>query len=119
MLSEMRSRCSIQQINDIWKKNSEWQVIQLCNHINPLSLFSIKDLLQNMGDNFTAEEVIPIDLIGWDLCSNSQLRLNIVKPVLLKSVLQIRQTWKEAPIKEGKLDYDQFVTLIKRGNQDI
>ncbi|THD25356.1 Nonmuscle myosin II regulatory light chain [Fasciola hepatica] len=47
----------------------------------------IKDLLQNMGDNFSAEE--------------------------------IRQTWKEAPIKEGKLDYDQFVTLIKRGNQDI
>lgn len=46
----------------------------------------IKDLLENMGDNFTPEE--------------------------------IRQTWKEAPIKEGKLDYDQFVTLIKRGNQD-
>lgn len=46
----------------------------------------IKDLLQNMGDNFTQDE--------------------------------IRQTWKEAPIKAGKLDYDQFVTLIKRGNQD-
>ncbi|GAA51044.1 RuvB-like protein 2 [Clonorchis sinensis] len=46
----------------------------------------IKDLLQNMGDNFSAEE--------------------------------IRQTWKEAPIKEGKLDYNEFVTLIKRGNQD-
>uniref|UniRef100_A0A095APS3 Myosin regulatory light chain, smooth muscle n=1 Tax=Schistosoma haematobium TaxID=6185 RepID=A0A095APS3_SCHHA len=47
----------------------------------------IKDLLENMGDNFSAEE--------------------------------IRQTWKEAPIKEGKLDYDAFVNLIKRGNQDI
>ncbi|CAH8457366.1 unnamed protein product [Schistosoma bovis] len=47
----------------------------------------IKDLLENMGDNFSAEE--------------------------------IRQTWKEAPIKEGKLDYDSFVNLIKRGNQDI
>lgn len=33
--------------------------------------------------------------------------------------MQIRQTWKEAPIKEGKLDYDAFVNLIKRGNQDI
>jgi myosin regulatory light chain 12 len=46
----------------------------------------IKDLLQNMGDNFTAEE--------------------------------LRQTWKEAPLAGGKLDYEAFVTLIKRGKED-
>jgi len=46
----------------------------------------IKDLLQNMGDNFKDDE--------------------------------IRQVWKEAPIKGGMFDYDAFVTLIKRGNQD-
>jgi len=46
----------------------------------------IKDLLQNMGDNFSAEEV--------------------------------RQTWKEAPIHGGKLDYEKFVILIKRGAQE-
>ncbi|KAL3311654.1 Myosin regulatory light polypeptide 9 [Cichlidogyrus casuarinus] len=46
----------------------------------------IKDLLQNMGDNFTEDE--------------------------------IRATWKEAPIAAGKLDYEKFVQLIKRGNQD-
>ena len=50
------------------------------------SSFSIKDLLQNMGDNFKDDE--------------------------------IRQVWKEAPIKGGMFDYDAFVTLIKRGNQD-
>ena len=47
---------------------------------------SIKDLLQNMGDNFKEDE--------------------------------IRQVWKEAPISGGVFDYDAFVTLIKRGNQE-
>ncbi|XP_067940723.1 myosin regulatory light chain LC-2, mantle muscle-like isoform X2 [Watersipora subatra] len=46
----------------------------------------IKDLLQNMGDNFKEDE--------------------------------IRQVWKEAPISGGVFDYDAFVTLIKRGNQE-
>jgi len=46
----------------------------------------IKDLLQNMGDNFTQEE--------------------------------LRQTWKEAPLAGGRLDYKSFVTLIKRGKED-
>lgn len=46
----------------------------------------IKDLLENMGDNFSSDE--------------------------------IRQTWKEAPITQGKLDYEAFVRLIKRGKDD-
>ncbi|PAA47766.1 hypothetical protein BOX15_Mlig010589g1 [Macrostomum lignano] len=45
-----------------------------------------RDLMKNMGDNFTDDE--------------------------------IRQTWKEAPIQAGKLDYNKFVTLIKRGKED-
>lgn len=28
---------------------------------------------------------------------------------------QIRQTWKEAPIAGGQLDYEKFTRLIKRG----
>uniref|UniRef100_A0A0X3Q0V7 Myosin regulatory light chain A, smooth adductor muscle n=1 Tax=Schistocephalus solidus TaxID=70667 RepID=A0A0X3Q0V7_SCHSO len=47
----------------------------------------LKDLLENMGDNFSAEE--------------------------------IRQTWKEAPIQAGKVDYEKFVHLIKRGNEEL
>jgi len=47
----------------------------------------LKDLLEHMGDNFSAEE--------------------------------IRQTWKEAPIKGGKMDYEAFVHLIKRGNEEL
>jgi len=47
----------------------------------------LKDLLEHMGDNFSAEEV--------------------------------RQTWKEAPIKGGKMDYEAFVHLIKRGNEEL
>lgn len=31
---------------------------------------------------------------------------------------EIRQVWKEAPISKGEFDYNQFVTLVKRGNQD-
>ena len=31
---------------------------------------------------------------------------------------EIKQVWKEAPIEGGQLDYNKFVTLIKRGNQD-
>lgn len=46
----------------------------------------IKDLLENMGDNFTADE--------------------------------IRQCWKEAPLSGGKLDYNAFCALIKRGKDD-
>lgn len=46
----------------------------------------MKDLLQNMGDNFTADE--------------------------------IRQTWKEAPISAGKVDYNAFVAKIKGKEQD-
>lgn len=45
-----------------------------------------KDLLENMGDNFTADE--------------------------------IRQTWKEAPLAGGKLDYNAFVAKIKGKEQD-
>jgi len=45
-----------------------------------------QDLLENMGDNFTKDE--------------------------------IKQTWKEANIKDKKLDYLKFVATIKRGNQD-
>nr|prf myosin:SUBUNIT=regulatory light chain [Macrocallista nimbosa] len=46
----------------------------------------MKDLLQNMGDNFTQDE--------------------------------IRQTWKEAPIHGGKVDYLAFVAKIKGKEQD-
>lgn len=31
---------------------------------------------------------------------------------------EIKQTWKEAPISGGKLDYKGFVTLIKRGKDE-
>lgn len=31
---------------------------------------------------------------------------------------EIKQTWKEAPIEGGMLDYNKLVTLIKRGPQD-
>lgn len=54
-----------------------------CGHI-PEDYF--KDLLENMGDNFTQDEV--------------------------------RQTWKEAPITAGKLDYNAFVSKIKGKEQD-
>lgn len=55
-------------------------------HTDYCSIYSLKDLLQNMGDNFKDDE--------------------------------IRQVWKEAPISGGQFDYNAFVTLIKRGNQD-
>lgn len=46
----------------------------------------IKDLLENMGDNFTKDEM--------------------------------RQTFKEAPLEGGKLDYERFVQIIKGSSQD-
>lgn len=46
----------------------------------------MKDLLENMGDNFSKDEV--------------------------------RQTWKEAPISGGKVDYNAFVSKIKGKEQD-
>lgn len=46
----------------------------------------MKDLLENMGDNFSKDE--------------------------------IRQTWKEAPIAGGKVDYLAFVAKIKGKEQD-
>ncbi|XP_045189420.1 myosin regulatory light chain, smooth muscle isoform X4 [Mercenaria mercenaria] len=46
----------------------------------------MKDLLENMGDNFTKDE--------------------------------IRQTWKEAPISGGKVDYNAFVAKIKGKEQE-
>lgn len=30
---------------------------------------------------------------------------------------EIKQTWKEAPIEGGQLDYLKFVRLIKRGDE--
>lgn len=32
--------------------------------------------------------------------------------------LQLKQTWKEAPIEGGMLDYLKFVRYIKRGKED-
>ncbi|EUB59497.1 Myosin regulatory light chain A, smooth adductor muscle [Echinococcus granulosus] len=32
---------------------------------------------------------------------------------------EIRQTWKEAPIQGGQVDYEKFVHLIKRGNEEL
>lgn len=46
----------------------------------------VKDLLMNVGDPFTKDE--------------------------------LKQTWKEAPIAGGMLDYLAFVRLIKRGKED-
>lgn len=46
----------------------------------------VKDLLMNVGDQFSKDE--------------------------------IKQTWKEAPIEGGNLDYQKFVTIIKRGKED-
>ncbi|XP_056004657.1 myosin regulatory light chain A, smooth adductor muscle-like isoform X2 [Ostrea edulis] len=46
----------------------------------------IKDLLENMGDNFTKDEM--------------------------------RQTFKEAPIEGGKLDYERFVQIIKGSSSE-
>ncbi|XP_060564592.1 myosin regulatory light chain, smooth muscle isoform X5 [Ruditapes philippinarum] len=46
----------------------------------------MKDLLENMGDNFSKDE--------------------------------IRQTWKEAPISGGKVDYNAFVAKIKGKEQE-
>jgi len=46
----------------------------------------VKDLLMNVGDQFSKDEV--------------------------------KQTWKEAPIEGGQLDYHKFVTIIKRGKED-
>lgn len=46
----------------------------------------IKDLLENMGDNFTKDEM--------------------------------RQTFKEAPIEGGKLDYEKFVGIIKGSSSE-
>ena len=33
--------------------------------------------------------------------------------------VQIRQTWKEAPIQGGQMDYEKFVHIIKRGNEEL
>jgi myosin regulatory light chain 12 len=46
----------------------------------------VKDLLMNVGDQFSKDEV--------------------------------KQTWKEAPIEGGQLDYLKFVQIIKRGKDD-
>jgi len=46
----------------------------------------VKDLLMNVGDQFSKDEV--------------------------------KQTWKEAPIEGGQLDYLKFVSIIKRGKED-
>jgi myosin regulatory light chain 12 len=46
----------------------------------------VKDLLMNVGDQFSKDEV--------------------------------KQTWKEAPIEGGQLDYLKFVAIIKRGKED-
>jgi myosin regulatory light chain 12 len=31
---------------------------------------------------------------------------------------QVKQTWKEAPIEGGQLDYLKFVQIIKRGKEE-
>lgn len=36
---------------------------------------------------------------------------------LLCSVLQIKQTWKEAPLEKGKFNYNEFVSILK-GKQE-
>jgi myosin regulatory light chain 12 len=46
----------------------------------------VKDLLMNVGDQFSKDEV--------------------------------KQTWKEAPIEGGQLDYLKFVAIIKRGKEE-
>lgn len=46
----------------------------------------VKDLLMNVGDQFSKDE--------------------------------LKQTWKEAPIEGGMLDYLKFVRYIKRGKED-
>lgn len=46
----------------------------------------VKDLLMNVGDQFSKDEV--------------------------------KQTWKEAPIEGGQLDYLKFVSIIKRGKEE-
>lgn len=46
----------------------------------------VKDLLMNVGDQFSKDEV--------------------------------KQTWKEAPIEGGQLDYMKFVQIIKRGKEE-
>merc|ERR1711976_144721 len=46
----------------------------------------VKDLLMNVGDQFSKDEV--------------------------------KQTWKEAPIEGGQLDYLKFVQISKRGKED-
>ena len=47
----------------------------------------IKDLLTNMGDNFTKDE--------------------------------LKQTWKEAPVHEGKFDYVQFTAMLKGKGEEV
>ena len=32
--------------------------------------------------------------------------------------VQVKQTWKEAPIEGGQLDYLKFVQIIKRGKEE-
>lgn len=46
----------------------------------------VKDLLMNVGDQFSKDE--------------------------------LKQTWKEAPIEGGELDYLKFVQIIKRGKEE-
>lgn len=46
----------------------------------------VKDLLMNVGDQFSKDEV--------------------------------KQVWKEAPIEAGMMDYQKFVRLIKRGDEE-
>jgi hypothetical protein len=33
-------------------------------------------------------------------------------------LLQLKQTWKEAPIEGGMLNYLKFVQIIKRGKEE-
>lgn len=72
--------------------------------------YSLKDLLEHMGDNFSAEEVGHIPFL--QIKSNERVESGLV-------YLQIRQTWKEAPIQGGQVDYEKFVHIIKRGNEEL
>lgn len=59
----------------------------------------------------------------FDPDGKGQLSEEYVKDLLMNtgdqfSKDEIKQTWKEAPIEGGMLDYNKFVTYIKRGKED-
>jgi len=69
------------------------------------------------------ESVLRDAFASFDNDKSGFLDEDYVKDLLMNtgdqfSKEEIKQTWKEAPIEGGKLDYNKFVQYIKRGKEE-